>query len=193
MRSPQNCGSGFCFPFMSPDMSHSHITQPPVSWPPRHYLVTSVMFLVLVSAQDLHGHCSSCLQSTFTQVVKKFCSPSLFADPESCRPWPNLGPPQPGSRTHFPREGLGPPSWTECKIPDWAPKLFELKTLLCQKQTHERQKILTRQFWSKGCKHVLQLSRHMSTKMADSGFDAVVPAPYLRFVQVKGSQSFQIG
>jgi hypothetical protein len=43
----------------------------------------------------------------------------------------------------------------------------------------------------------LQLSRHVSTKWLTVAPpyipDAVVPAPYLGFVQVKGSQSFPIG
>jgi hypothetical protein len=43
----------------------------------------------------------------------------------------------------------------------------------------------------------LSLSKHESTKwltVAPSYIpDTVVPAPYLGFVQVKGSQSFQIG
>jgi hypothetical protein len=61
------------------------------SSPPRHHLVIPMMFLVLVCTQNLRGHCGPCLQSFFTQVVKKFCNPSSFADPESCHLWLNLG------------------------------------------------------------------------------------------------------
>jgi hypothetical protein len=50
-----------------------------------------MMFLVLVCAQNSHGHCSSCLQSSFTYIVKKYWSPSSFADPESCHNQLNLG------------------------------------------------------------------------------------------------------
>jgi hypothetical protein len=73
-------------------ISFTHHTAP-ISRPPRHYLVTPVMLLVLVFAQNLHGCRSSCLQSSclLTCVVKKFCSPSSFADLESCHPQPNLG------------------------------------------------------------------------------------------------------
>jgi hypothetical protein len=43
----------------------------------------------------------------------------------------------------------------------------------------------------------LQLNRHMSTKWLTVASpyipDAVIPAPHLGFVQVKGSQSFLIG
>jgi hypothetical protein len=49
-----------------------------------------MMFLVLVCAQNSRGLQGSCLQSSFTHVVKKFYSPSSFADPESHRPQPNL-------------------------------------------------------------------------------------------------------
>jgi hypothetical protein len=45
--------------------------------------------------------------------------------------------------------------------------------------------------------HSLQLSRHTSTRWPTVASpyipDAVVPAPYLGFVQVKGSQSLPIG
>jgi hypothetical protein len=49
--------------------------------------------------------------------------------------------------------------------------------------------------WSRVCKRVLtpakQTCKH---KMTDSGSSlAIVPAPHLGFVQVKGSQSFPIG
>jgi hypothetical protein len=100
---------------------------------------------------------------------------------------------QSGSRACLPREGLGPPSWTECKILDWAPKLLELITLWCWKQTHKRQKLLTRQFsLNQESKSMcsLQLSKHASTKWLTVALpyipDTVVPAPYLGFVQIKG-------
>jgi hypothetical protein len=67
--------------------------------------------------------------------------------------------------------------------------LMELITLQCQKQTHKRQKILTRQFsfdqeGASMCS--LLLSKHASTKWLTVAPphipDAVVPAPHLGFV-----------
>jgi hypothetical protein len=182
---------------MSPDTSLSHITQPPISRPSRHYLVTPMMFLVLICAQNLHD---PCLQSSFTCVVKKFWSPSLFTDPESCHHWPNFRATATHCRTSWGRAGGVAPSQMECKIPDWAPKLLELKTFRCRKQTYERQRKSWQGhfFWSEGCKpYSLQLSGHMSTKWLTVALhyipDAAVLAPYLGFVQVIGSQFFSIG
>jgi hypothetical protein len=44
----------------------------------------------------------------------------------------------------------------ECKTLDWAPKLLELKTLQCQKQTLERQRKSWQGnfFWAEGRKHI---------------------------------------
>jgi hypothetical protein len=171
---------------VSPNTSHSHITQPPVSQPLRHYLVIPVMFLVFVCAQNLCGHHGSCLQSSFIHVVKKFCSPSSFADPESCNPRPNFGAAAIRQQYLSPQ---GPPSWTECKILDWTPKLLELITLWCWKQTHKRQKVLTRQFsldqeGASMC--LLLLSKQASTKWLAVAPpyipDAVVLACHLGFV-----------
>jgi hypothetical protein len=146
MRSSQNCGSGLGFPFVLPNTSHEHITQSPVSRPPWYYLVTPMTFLVLVCVQNLCGCLSPCLQNSFTCIVKKFWSLSSFADPESCHHQPNLRAAATRQQDASPLgRARGPSSWTECKILDQAPKLLELKTLLCQKQTHKRQKILTRQ------------------------------------------------
>jgi hypothetical protein len=52
--------------------------------------------------------------------------------------------------------------------------------------------------WSRGCKHVLiPTKQHASTKWLTVAPpyipDAVIPAPHLGFVQVKGSRSFLIG
>jgi hypothetical protein len=46
--------------------------------------------VVSIAAFQNLGCPDSCLQSSFTGFVKKFCSPSSFADLESCCPWPNL-------------------------------------------------------------------------------------------------------
>jgi hypothetical protein len=53
-------------------------------------------------------------------------------------------------------------------------------------------------FWSRGCKHVLTpVKQHASTRWLTVAPpyipDAVIPAPHLGFVQVKGSQSPSIG
>jgi hypothetical protein len=149
MRSPQNYRSGLHFSCMSPDTSHSHITQPPVSRTPRHYLVTPMTFLVLVFAQNLHGHQGPCLQSSFTSVAKKFCSLSSFTDTQSCRPWLNLGATTIRQQDTFPwGRARSPPFPDECKIPNWAPKLLKLITLWCRKQTHKRQKIFFLYFFA---------------------------------------------
>jgi hypothetical protein len=133
MRLPWNCRSALHFP----NMSHSQITQPPISQPPRHYLVIPVMFLVFVYAQNLHGHCGPCHQSSLTCIVKKFWSPNSFTNTESCCPGPNLRATAARKQDTSPQRRAGsPPSQTECKIPDWTPKLLELRTLWCQKQTH---------------------------------------------------------
>jgi hypothetical protein len=77
---------------------------------------------------------------------------------------------------------------------------LELITLWYEKQTHKRQKILTRQFflYQEGASMCsLLLSKHAGTKWLTVAPpyipDKVVPVPYLGFVQVKGSQSFLIG
>jgi hypothetical protein len=119
---------------------HVSFTQPPVSQPLRHYLVTPMTFLVLVCAQNLHGRHGPCLQSSLTRIVKKFWSLSSL-DLESCRHWPNLGAAEPGSRIPLLGTGRGPPSQMECKILDQAPKLLELKTLRCRKQTDGRENL----------------------------------------------------
>jgi hypothetical protein len=108
----------------------------PIFRPPRHYLITPVTFLVLVCAQNSCGHHGSCLQSSFTCIVKKFRSPSWFTDLESCHHQLNLG-------AATMRQQDGSP-WGR---PRWNPKLLELITLWCWKQTHKRHKILTRQFF----------------------------------------------
>jgi hypothetical protein len=158
---------------VSPDMSPSHITQPPVSWPPRHYLVTPVTFLVLVCAQNIRGHCGPCLQSSFTCVVKKFCSPRSFTDLESCHPQPNLGAAKfrQQDTSLLGRAGT-PPSQTECKILDWAPKLLELITLSAENR-HTRD----RKSWQGNFLLIKRLQAYMLTptkqtckdKMAHSG------------------------
>jgi hypothetical protein len=81
---------------------------------------------------------------------------------------------QPGSRTHLPGEGPGPPSWMECKILNWVPKLLELIPSRKSGQGNFS--------WSRGCKHeVTQLNKHASTKwpMVAPPYipDAVVLAP----------------
>jgi hypothetical protein len=53
-------------------------------------LLTPVTFFVLVCAQNSHGCCSPCLQSSFTRVIKKFWSPSSFAYLEHCHHQLNL-------------------------------------------------------------------------------------------------------
>jgi hypothetical protein len=80
----------FAFPACHPTCL-IHTSPAPISQPPRHYLVTSLTFFVLVCAQNSRGCCGFCLQSPFTHVVKKFCSPSSFANPENHCPLPNLG------------------------------------------------------------------------------------------------------
>jgi hypothetical protein len=102
MRLPQNCGSGLHFPFMSPDMSHSHTTQSPISQPPRHYLVTTVTFLVSLCAQNLQG-----LQSFFTCIVKKFWSQVLSQIWKVVTISQTSGLLQSVSRTCLPGKGLG--------------------------------------------------------------------------------------
>jgi hypothetical protein len=119
----------------------SHITQPPISQPPRHYLVTPVTFLVLVCAQNLHGHHSLCLQKTFTHVIKKFCSPSSFADLESCHPWPNLRAAAIRQQDTSSQGKAGTPFSDQMLNPGPSPKLLELLIPQYQKQTHRRQKI----------------------------------------------------
>jgi hypothetical protein len=192
MRLPENCRSGLCFPFMSPDISHSHITQPPVSQQPRHYLVTPVMFLVLVCVQNSCGHHGPCLQSSFICFVKKFWSLSSFTDLESCHHPPNLRAAAVRQQDTSPcgRAGVPLPRWNVKSRT--SPKLLELKTLLCWKQTHKRQNldkaVSLDQERANMCP--LQLSKHASTKWltVDPPYipDTVVPAPHLGFVQVKG-------
>jgi hypothetical protein len=67
--------------------------------------------------------------------------------------------------------------------------LLELITLQCQKQTHKRQKILTKQFsldQESASMCSLPLNKHASTKWLTVAPpyipDAVVPAPHLGFV-----------
>jgi hypothetical protein len=144
VRLPQNCGAGLYFPFVSPDASHLHITQPPISWPPRHYLVKNphdVSCLALCikltwlsqspSSELFYLLCQEILEFEFVRRFEKLSS----AKPWGCHNW---------AAGHVSTgKGQGSFSWTECKILDcWN----ELKTLWCQKQTHGRQKILTRQF-----------------------------------------------
>jgi hypothetical protein len=77
--------------------------------------------------------------------------------------------------------------------------LLELLTLWCLKQTHKRQKILTRQFSldqgsASMCSFPLSSTKTKWLTVAPPYIpDAVVPAPHLGFVQVRGSQSFPIG
>jgi hypothetical protein len=78
--------------------------------------------------------------------------------------------------------------------------LLELKALWFQKKdTRDRENFdKAISFDQKGeSTYSLQLSRHMSTKWwtVASPYipDAVIPAPHLGFVQVKGSQSFLTG
>jgi hypothetical protein len=80
-------------------------------------------------------------------------------------------------------------------------ELLELKTLRCQKidtqETENLNKAISLdQEGASMC--TLQLSKRTSTKWPTVPFlphtpDAVVPAPYPGFVQVKGSQSHWIG
>jgi hypothetical protein len=112
-------------------------------------------FLVLVCAQNLCGHQGSCLQSSFTCVVKKFWIPSSFADLESCHRQLNLGAAAARQQNTSPQGRAGGPPFPD-GIPDKPPNCRnELQTLWCWKQTHERQKILTRQFlfikWVQAC------------------------------------------
>jgi hypothetical protein len=78
--------------------------------------------------------------------------------------------------------------------------MLELIALYCQKQTHKSQGNLDRaisldQEGASMCS--LQLSKHTSTKWLAVAPPyipaAVVPAPHLGFVQIKGSQSPLIG
>jgi hypothetical protein len=64
--------------------------------------------------------------------------------------------------------------------------------------TQETENLHKAIFLIKRCKHVLiPVTQHASTKWLTVAppyiSDAVVPAPHLGFVQVKGSQSFLIG
>jgi hypothetical protein len=150
-------------------------------------------FLVLVCAQNLCGHQGSCLQSSFTCVVKKFWIPSSFADLESCHRQLNLGAAAARQQNTSPQGRAGGPPFPD-GIPDKPPNCRnELQTLWCWKQTHERQKILTRQFlfikWVQACTY----SSWADTRAQNASPhipDSVVPAPHLGFVQVRGSQSF---
>jgi hypothetical protein len=145
MKLPQNCGSGLRFPCVSPDTSNSHITQAPVSWPPRHYLVSLVTFLVLVCAQNLHGHCGPCLQSFFTHVVKKFCNPSSFTDPEVVILGQTLG-------RHNQTAGCVSLGKGQNALPRWnvksqtIPQIFGIINPPVPKTDTQGQKICTRQF-----------------------------------------------
>jgi hypothetical protein len=137
-----------------------------------------------LSSELFYLCCQEILQSKFICRSRKLLP---LAEPQGCH------------NQAAGRISLGPPSWVECKIPDRVPKLLELITLWCRKQTHKRQKILTRQFsldqeGANMCS--LLLSKHASTKWLTVSPpyipDAVVPAPHLGFVQVKGSQSSQL-
>jgi hypothetical protein len=120
MRSSENCWSGLHFSFMS--FTYHTASSIPTT---RHYLVTPVKFLVLVCAQNLHGCHDPCLQSSFTHIVKKFWSPSSFANPESCSPQLHLG--ATATRMHLPEKGPGIPLWMECKNPRLSPQIAGIK------------------------------------------------------------------
>jgi hypothetical protein len=107
---------------------------------------------------------------------------------------------QPDSRTCLPRKGPGAPLPRQNVKSRMSPQVVGIKDPPVPKTAHKRQKILTRQFsldqeGASMCS--LQLSKHESTRWMTVAPpyipDAVVPAPHLRFVQVKGSQSFLIG
>jgi hypothetical protein len=184
---------------MSPNTSHLHITQPLISQPPRHYLVTPVTFLVLVCAQNLRGHCCPSLQNSFIHVVKKFWSISPFADLESCCHLLNLGAATTRQQDASPwAEGRGIPGWNVKS--QTIPQIVGIKDPLMPKtDTQKTEKSLTRQLLliKRVQTHAHSSWADMSTKWSTvtSPYipDAVVPAPHLGFVQVKGSQSFQIG
>jgi hypothetical protein len=126
-----------------------------------------------------------CLQSSFTMLSR---NSGVWVHSQIWKVvtfgWTS-GPHQPGSRTHLPGEGPGPPSQMEYKIPDWAHKLMELKTLWCWKQTHKSRENLDKaiSFDQKGASMCsLHLRKHINTKRptVDSPYipDAVVPAPH---------------
>jgi hypothetical protein len=194
MRSPQNYGSGLHFRHVSPNTSHTHITQPQyphhqdITWsPPWHFLSWFVHKTHMVAIW-------SCLQISSTHIVKKFWSPSSFADLESCCHRWTVGPLQLGSRTHLSREGPGPP------FPDRISQIVGINNPPVPK-THKRQ----RKSWQGNLDKAisfdqegvsmcsLQLSKQCKHKwptMAPPYIpDAVVPAPNPGFLQVKGSQS----
>jgi hypothetical protein len=176
----------------------THYTAP-ISWPLRHYLVTPVMFLVLVCGQNSHGCSSSCLQSTFIHVAKKFCSPSSFADPESCHPPPNLGAAIIRQQEASPQGRTGSPLSGWNVISQMSPQIVgsnKPPTICVPKtDTQETENLDKAIFsWSRGCKHVLTPTKqHTSTKWLTVASpyipDTVVPAPHLGFVQVRGSRS----
>jgi hypothetical protein len=88
-----------------------------------------MMFLVLVCAQNSHGCHGSCLQSSFTCIVKKFWSPSSLTDPEYCHHQVNLGTiatkQQDASPQGRPR---APPFLGQNVISQMIPKLLQLIT-----------------------------------------------------------------
>jgi hypothetical protein len=142
MRLPQNCRSGLHFPFVSPDTSHSlqYPNHQGITW--SSYDVSCLGLCTKLtwspwslSSELFYLRCQEILESEFICRSGKL-SPS--AEPQGCCN-------QAADASPRGRSG-DPSSQTECKIPDQAPKLLELKTLWCQKQTHKRQKILTGQF-----------------------------------------------
>jgi hypothetical protein len=81
--SPQNCGSGLRFPCVSPDVSFTHHT--------ASSILTTKTLLGYPHNVSCLGLCTkftwlpqSLSSELFYHIVKKFCSPSSFADPESC-------------------------------------------------------------------------------------------------------------
>jgi hypothetical protein len=138
-------------------------------------------WLWFLSSELFYLHCQESLQSEFIHR-----SGNLLSLPE---PW--------GCCNHAAEcislgKGQDPPSWTEYKIPDRDPKLLELITFSCRKQTHKRQKILARQFsldqeGASMCS--LQLSKHTSRKWL------TVASPYIPDTFIPGicpSQRFTL-
>jgi hypothetical protein len=157
-------------------------------------------FLVLVCTQNLCGHHGPCLQIFYlhcqeildSEFIHRSRKLSPSAEPRGCHTRQQAVSPQGTARD--------PSFWTECKIPDQIPKLLELKTLQCRKQTHERQTKSWQAnfFWSKGCKHMFTPAEWTwKHKMVDSDFSSYswcnCTSPYLGFVQIKDSQSLSIG
>jgi hypothetical protein len=167
MRLPQNCKSGLCFPCVSPDMSHSYITQLPVSWPPRHYLVIPWCFLswfvhktYMVTAVPVFRALLPMLSRNSAVWVHSQIWKVVVLG------WPS-GLPQSGSSMHLPKKRLRPP------LPRWNVKSWTIPQIIginnppvLRTDTQETENLDKAIFsWSRGCKRVLTPAKqHAITK-----------------------------